>query len=51
MIFLEDLVDMEASAAFKMASKFLYTHQIYVLKIVSDLVYEKKVMKESPEDL
>jgi nucleoside phosphorylase len=39
--FLEDLVDMEASAAFKMASKFLYTHQIYVLKIVSDLVYEK----------
>ncbi|PNR97214.1 hypothetical protein [Petrotoga sp. 9PWA.NaAc.5.4] len=36
--FLEDLVDMEASAFFQVASKFLYTHQIYVLKFVSDYV-------------
>lgn len=47
--FLEDLVDMEASAVFKIASKFLYTHQIYVLKLVSDLAYKKNNEKLSKE--
>lgn len=47
--FLEDLVDMEAAAVFKIASKFLYTHQIYVLKLVSDLAYKKNNKKLSKE--
>ncbi|MDK2907020.1 MAG: hypothetical protein PWQ66_981, partial [Petrotoga sp.] len=36
--FEEDLVDMESSAFFEIASKFLSVHQVYVLKIVSDKV-------------
>ncbi|PNR97401.1 hypothetical protein [Petrotoga olearia] len=40
--FEEDLVDMEASAFFQIASKFLNVHQIYVLKIVSDKVSKNK---------
>lgn len=41
--FEEDLVDMESSAFFQIASKFLNVHQIYVLKVVSD-----KVNKNQP---
>jgi nucleoside phosphorylase len=41
--FEEDLVDMESSAFFEIASKFLSVHQVYVLKIVSD-----KVSKNQP---
>ncbi|PNR90133.1 hypothetical protein X925_00725 [Petrotoga sp. 9T1HF07.CasAA.8.2] len=41
--FEEDLVDMESSAFFEIASKFLSVHQIYVVKIVSD-----KVSKNQP---
>ncbi|KUK83814.1 MULTISPECIES: hypothetical protein [Petrotoga] len=41
--FEEDLVDMESSAFFEIASKFLFVHQIYVVKIVSD-----KVSKNQP---
>jgi len=41
--FEEDLVDMESSAFFQIASKFLNVHQIYVLKVVSD-----KVSKNQP---
>jgi len=41
--FEEDLVDMESSAFFQIASKFLSVHQIYVLKVVSD-----KVSKNQP---
>ncbi|MDN5345960.1 MAG: hypothetical protein PWQ73_457, partial [Petrotoga sp.] len=41
--FEEDLVDMESSAFFEIASKFLPVHQVYVLKIVSD-----KVSKNQP---
>ncbi len=37
------LVDMESSAFFEIASKFLPVHQVYVLKIVSD-----KVSKNQP---
>jgi len=41
--FEEDLVDMESSAFFQIASKFLNVHQIYVIKVVSD-----KVSKNQP---
>jgi len=47
--FLEALVDMEASSAFKISSKFLNTHQIYVVKIVSDLAYKKNNEKLSKQ--
>jgi len=44
--FEEDLVDMESSAFFQIASKFLNVHQIYVLKVVSDKVNKNQPLEK-----
>lgn len=51
----EDLVDMESSSIFYTASKFLNTHQIHCLKVVSDVAKDKnnteKISKNFVEEL
>lgn len=46
-----DFVDMEASGAFQAASLFFHTHQMYFIKVISDLLNSNNITGDSIKNL